>query len=206
MERMSFVFTILFMLVGPLKIIPAFAGLTQGTDGQFKRAVAVRGALIAAGLCAFVCLAGLAILGKYHIQMDAVRVAGGVVLLVSALNGIFKKPQPPTPVTSETRPIQIAASPVAVPMIVPHAGVAALLLFLMGGAQYPGMTSTLAVCLAIILALDFLVMYFIDHVLKIPGLMLVLFGAGAVLVFVQACLATQMILTGLKMLGPIVLN
>lgn len=73
-----FVFTIFFMLLGPVKIIHAFAGLTQGTDLRFKRAVAIRGALIASALCAFVVLAGSTLLGKYRIQMDAVRIAGGV--------------------------------------------------------------------------------------------------------------------------------
>lgn len=203
MEGMSFVFTILFMLVGPLKIIPSFAGLTKGADLRFKRAVAIRGALIATGLCAFVCVSGLTILAKYHIQIEAVRVAGGLVLLLSALNTILKKSEPHPPVSSESRPIQVAASPVAVPIIVPHAGVAAILIFLLIGAQNPGMTQMVAVSLAIILGLDFLVMYFIDQILKIPILMLVLSVSGSVLVFVQACLATQTILIGLKWVSPL---
>ena len=58
MEQLAFIFTTFFMLLGPVKLIPAFAGLTQGADIQFKRSVAIRGTVIAAALCVFVALAG----------------------------------------------------------------------------------------------------------------------------------------------------
>jgi hypothetical protein len=44
-------------------------------------------------------------------------------------------------------------------------------------------------------------MYFIDQVMKTPGLMIVLTVLGSVLVFVQVGLAMQMILNALKNLG-----
>ncbi|MCG3203594.1 MAG: hypothetical protein KCHDKBKB_00265 [Elusimicrobia bacterium] len=79
------------MLLGPFKIIPAFAGLTKGMDLQFKRAVAIQAATIASVLCAFVVIAGTALLNKYRISIDAVRITGGLVLLLAALNAIFTK-------------------------------------------------------------------------------------------------------------------
>jgi len=63
---------------------------------------------------------------------------------------------------------------------------------------YPGGTQALAICLAIMMALDLLVMYFIDWVMKTPGIMLVLAVLGAVLIFVQVCLAIETILNGLR--------
>ena len=54
------------------------------------------------------------------------------------------------------------------------------------------------------MVLNFLVMYFIDQVLKTPGLnSIVLTVLGSVLVFVQLCLGIQVILNGLKGLGVI---
>ena len=64
MEQFSFIFTIFFMLLGPVKLIPSFGGLTRGADRQFKRDVAIRGVVIASALCAFVALAGGTLLGK----------------------------------------------------------------------------------------------------------------------------------------------
>jgi small neutral amino acid transporter SnatA (MarC family) len=58
------------MMLGPVKIIPSFGGLTRGADTGFKRAVAIRGAVIASALCVFVALAGGTILGRYGISID----------------------------------------------------------------------------------------------------------------------------------------
>jgi multiple antibiotic resistance protein len=203
MEEISFVFTILFMLLGPIKLIPSFGGLTQGAEPRFKRDVAIRGVLISAALCAFVVLAGGSLLDKYRISIDAVRIAGGLVLLIAALQSIFQKAPPSSPRAGTPTALQLAASPVAVPNIVPPAGVAAILLCMLLAPQYPGMLQSVSICLAIVLGLDLLVMWFIDRVVKTPGLGIVLTVLGAVLIFVQGSLAIQMILTALKSLGVV---
>lgn len=201
MEQFSFIFTVSFMLLGPLKLIPSFAGLTRGADVRFKRDVAIRAALIALALCTFVALAGGTLLGKYRISIDALRISGGLVLLIAALQAIFQKAQPPSPGSGTPTALQLAAAPVAVPGIVPPAGIAALLIFMMLAPEYPGMGMAVAISMAIVMVLNFLVMHFIDRVMKTPGLMIVLSVLGSVLVFVQVSLAIQMILVALKNLG-----
>jgi multiple antibiotic resistance protein len=199
----SYIFTILFMLLGPIKLIPLFARLTQGADFRFKRSVAVWGAVIASAVCAIVAIAGGTLLGKYHISLEALRLTGGLVLLISALQAIFKKAEASSTGPATPTAVQLAASPVAIPGIVPPAGIAAILIGMMLAPEYPGLTQDVAICLAIMMALDFLVMYFIDPVMKTPGLTLFLTVLGSVLVFVQAGLAIQIILTALKSLGVI---
>ena len=189
------------MLLGPVKLIPSFAGLTRGADRRFKRDVAIRGVVVASALCAFVALAGGTLLGKYRISLDAVRISGGLVLLISALQIIFQKAHSSSPISGKSTTIQLAVSPVAVPMIVPHAGIAAILICMTLAPQNPGMTQAIAICLATVMVLDFLVMYFIDWVMKTPGLIIVLAVLGSVLVFVQAALAINMMLVALKSLG-----
>jgi multiple antibiotic resistance protein len=203
MDQFSFIFTIFFMLLGPVKLIPSFCGLTRGADRQFKRDVAIWGVIVASALCAFVALAGGTLLGKYRISLDAVRISGGLVLLIAALQVMFRKAQSSSPSSGKPTAVQLAVSPVAAPMIVPHAGVAAILICMILAPEYPGMTQAIAICLAIMMVLDFLVMYFIDRVMKTPGLTIVLTVLGSVLVFVQAALAINMILTALKSLGVI---
>lgn len=191
------------MLLGPVRIIPSFSGLTTGADDRFKRRVAIWGAVIASALCAFVALLGGTLLGKYRISVDALRIAGGLVLLIAALQVIFQKAQSSKPGSGTRTAIQLAAAPVAVPGIVPPAGVVAILIFMMLAPQYPGMTQAVAICLTVMMVLDFLVMYFIDRVMRTPGLMIVLTVLGSVLIFVQACLAMQIILSALTSLGVV---
>ena len=203
MEQMSFVFTIFFMLLGPIKLIPSFAGLTRGADVSFKRNVAISGTLIASALCAFVALAGGALLSKYRISIDAVRIGGGLVLLIAALQATFRKATQPGAGAGTRTAIQLAASPLAVPNIVPPAGIAAILIVMLMAPQYPGMPQAVAICLGAVMLLDFLVMNFIDGVLKTPGLAVLLSVLGSVLVFVQVCLAIQMMLVALQDLGVV---
>ena len=58
MECASFVFTIFFMLLGPIKIIPGFLKLTHEADRSFKRELAIKAALIASTIVAFVAVLG----------------------------------------------------------------------------------------------------------------------------------------------------
>lgn len=201
MEQLPFVFTIFFMLLGPVKLVPSFAGVTKGANQAFKRSVAFQGAVIASALCLFVALAGQSLLVKYRISFDALRIGGGLVLLIAALQATFRKAPAPKPATAASNATQLAVSPVAVPNIVPPAGVAAILVFMMLAPDTPGMAQAVAVGLAVVMVLDFLMMYFIDSVLKIPGLGIVLTVLGSVLVFVQICLAIQMMLAGLEHVG-----
>ena len=198
MDQISFAFTIFFMLLGPVKLIPSFAGVTRGATGPFKRSVAIRGTVIAFALCLFVALVGVTLLGKYRISLNAVRIGGGLVLLIAALQATFAKAPSSRPGAGTPTAIQLAVSPVAVPNIVPPVGVAAILLFMMMAPQYPGMTQAVFICLTIVMLLNFLVMYFIDWVVKTPGLTIVLTVLGAVLIFVQVCLAIQMMLVALQ--------
>jgi multiple antibiotic resistance protein len=123
--------------------------------------------------------------------------------LISALQVIFRKTESSSPSSGTLTAMQLAASPVAVPMIVPHAGVAAILICMAHAQHYPGVSQSVAIALAIMMVLDFLVMYFIDRVLKTPGLTIVLSVLGSVLIFVQAALAINMMVVALGSLGVI---
>jgi multiple antibiotic resistance protein len=203
MENLSLVFTVFFMLLGPLKVIPAFARATRGADAGFKRAVAIRAALIASVLCALLALGGQWLVNRYQISIDALRIAGGLVLLLAGLQLIFQRAQPSSPSTGTPNALQLAASPLAVPGIVTPAGVAAILICAMLAPVFPGMAQAIAIGLAAMMVLDFLVMYFNDRVLRTPGLMIVLTVLGSALVFVQVALAIEIILNGLRGLGVV---
>lgn len=202
MDQLSFVFTIFFMLLGPVKLLPAFSQVARGRDNHFQRTLAIRTILITAVMVAFVALAGETFVQKYHISIDGVEIAGGLVLLLAALNTIFGKVTP-VAVNENATPIQIAISPLATPIIVPPAGVAAILIFIMLEPAYPGIKQAVAIALAIILALDFLVMFFNSWIMRTPGLTPALQLLGAVLVFMQVALAVETILDALRHLAVI---
>jgi multiple antibiotic resistance protein len=200
-ESPSFVFTILFMLVGPMRLIPAFGGATRGMDETFKRSVAIRAALIASAVFAFVAIVGPRLVAKYHVSLDGLRVGGGVVLTIAALNGLFRRPQTPAAAPSGVKPIRFAVSPIVTPLMLPPAGVAAVLILMMLAPGTPGMALVVGVALSIIMVLDLLVMFFITGIMSAPWLMLVLQPLGAVLGFLQLCLGIESMVAGLRNMG-----
>jgi hypothetical protein len=68
-------------------------------------------------------------------------------------------------------------------------------------AEQPAMWPAIGTALTLVMILDFLLMYFIDFVMKTPGLMLALMIVGAALVFMQVCIGVEIILRALKDLG-----
>lgn len=197
MQNFSLVFTAFFILLGPVKIIPAFAQLTQGADARYKRALAGWGAAFALGIAAFVALAGQTFVLKYHISLSALRIAGGLVLLIAALHVMFAHPRPPEMPAVRPSVLQLAVSPLAMPTIVPPAGIAAILIFIMLAGGYPGMWLAIVVSLASILVLDYLVMLFNDAIVAIPGVLLIFRIVGGVLLFLQVALAIQIMAIGI---------
>jgi multiple antibiotic resistance protein len=94
LEIEGFIFTIFFLTLGSIKIIPAFAKLTQSMPLKFKREVAIKSILIAIAICLYVALLGERMLKNYQISLPALEIAGSIVLLLSALRTIFPTRQP----------------------------------------------------------------------------------------------------------------
>lgn len=203
MQEFSFIFTVLFSLIGPIRIVLPYAKLMQEHDAAFKRQVAIRAAIIASAVTAFVAIAGDTMLNNYHISFDALRISGSLVLLISALEAIFHKEAPLKFDSQTTNPIALAASPIATPIIISPMSIAAILIFIMIAPKIPGAIIAIALCLIIMMVLDFLAMFFIDRVMKIPGLVIILTVAGSIVIFVQLCLASELMINAFKSLGII---
>lgn len=203
MDSYPFVFTILFMLLGPLKVIGPFASVTREKDNAFIRSVAISATLASAAILAFIALAAGGMLGKFHLSLPSLKIAGGLVLLIAALRTMFGESAVPDAGKPNRRALAVAVSPITVPIIVPPAGVAALLILAAVAPELPGVTKVMIVSLAIIVALNFLVMFFNRAIVSLGALMLVLQLVGAVLVFIQVALAVDTMLMGFKDLGMI---
>ncbi|SEB18983.1 MarC family protein [Variovorax sp. YR216] len=199
----AFIFTILFLTLGPIKMIPTFANLTKEMTLAQKRGLAIRGMLMALAICLYVSLLGRGIVRSYQISLDALGLATGFILLVSALRAIFPPTQPPDRKRDQPSLWQLAISPVASPIVVTPVGIAAILIFVMQAPGVPGMQWSIAKALLILLGLDFLVMFFIDRITRVPGLMMALQVLGTVLVVVQVALSFETFLVALKSLGVI---
>ncbi len=201
MDHLHFVFAIFFMLIGPIKILPVFLKLTKDHDHEFRTKTALLATAFAAVICGFLILTSQNTLARYHIHQESLMLAGGLVLLISALRTIFpagheedRKPRVDTP-------LGLAISPLATPVIVTPAGIAAIMLFVSMEAREPGMFAAIRIALGLVLVLDFLIMYFAGAIARLPWIMPLIWLFGSVMLVVQVAGAMDLIVKALKSLG-----
>ncbi len=84
-------FATLFVVIDPPGLVPLFIALTQGMDADHRRRMARRACIIAFILLTLFGLLGEALLGFIGISMPAFRIAGGILLFLTALDMLFER-------------------------------------------------------------------------------------------------------------------
>ena len=196
----ALIFAVLFLLLGPIRLIIPYAKLVAGFDAASKWKIALVAAGIAAAICIFVALVGERLLTKYDIAFDSLRVAGGLLLTVSALKNIVFPEGSPSP-SVERRSVFETGLTVATPVIVSPVGIAAILVFSMAAADPAAARETVIYPLLGLMGANLVVMLLIDFIMKIPGLKSALYLIAAVLSFVQAALGVDAMMEGLGVIG-----
>lgn len=208
MIPIAYVFTILFLALGPLKPIPAFYKLTRQADRKYCIRVAVLATLISAAVIALVALFGVGTIQSWHVSAAALEIAIGILLLrstfstLSSLEEAMKRTsdraesESPNPVSAAA----LAFSPIAIPTIVTPTGVVTVVLFLSLAQGDYTLQNQIYVVLVLMLALNFVGMLFAGFIIRFVGLA-TLAVVGWIFAALQAALAVDVTLTGLKLAG-----
>ncbi len=198
-------FTTFFATVGPPDVAVIFAALTHGNSGRERRAMALKGALLGAGILLFFGLFGEALLDSFGISLAALRTAGGILLLLIAIDMVFARPSGGITTTEEETAEaagkqDISVFPLATPLIAgPGAMGAAILLVAEAEGDKAAIAVVLAAMLAVVL-LTFVLMLVatqVQRVLGVTGLQVVSRVMGVLL----AALAVQFIFDGIRTSG-----
>ena len=84
-------FATLFVVIDPPGLVPLFIALTRGMGPEKRRAMAQRACIIATCLLLLFGIAGETILEFIGISMPAFRIAGGILLFLTALDMLFER-------------------------------------------------------------------------------------------------------------------
>ncbi|MBF9050789.1 NAAT family transporter [Roseobacter sp. HKCCD9010] len=87
-------FVALFVIIDPIGMAPLFVAMTQGMSARARRGIAIRACLVALALLTLFGLAGEAVLNFLGISMPAFRMAGGILLFLTALDMLFERRTP----------------------------------------------------------------------------------------------------------------
>ena len=193
-------FVTLFVVIDPIGLTPIFIALTAGMTAAQRRAIAIRATVIAAGLLFLFAFLGEQVLGFIGISMPAFRIAGGILLFLTALDMLFERRTKRREDKAEVDDLpDPSVFPIAIPLIAGPGAIASIIL-LVGQADDPlGMASVLGVMVAvlIIVFLLFLSAPVIERALGKTGIVVVTRLLGMLL----AALSVQFVLDGIRGFG-----
>lgn len=84
-------FVTLFVVIDPVGLTPLFIALTRDASPAGRRRIGWRAIAIAAALLTLFGVAGEAILATIGISLSAFRIAGGILLFLTALDMLFER-------------------------------------------------------------------------------------------------------------------
>ncbi len=140
-------FATLFVVIDPIGLTPVFVALTQGATAHERRAIASRAAVIAIGILTLFGLFGESVLGFIGISMPAFRIAGGILLFITALDMLFERRSKRREDQTAERP-DPSVFPLALPLIAGPGAIASMILLSGQSGDWAGLLAVHLVMVA----------------------------------------------------------
>jgi multiple antibiotic resistance protein len=181
-----YAFTTIFVIVNPIEATLIFVTLTTSLNSHEKSHIYRRTTLVAFAIAILFSLAGDAVLRIFGITVDSLRVAGGILLFLVAidmLRGRQQKKVTEAELLDANQREDVSIFPLAIPLLT-GPGAITTVVVLMGEADgFPekGLL-LLAICLTF-LATFFILKFseYIDHAMGITGIMVMTRIMGLIL-------------------------
>ncbi len=157
LETAIVAFTTFFATIGPVSVAMIFAAMTHGSKPAVKRAMAIRGSLIAAIILSGFALAGETLLSALGISLAALKVSAGILLLLIAIDMVFARESGVSSTTEEEnleaeQKEDISVFPLATPLIAgPGSMGAAILLMANTERNFSAQITVIGALLAVLL-------------------------------------------------------
>ena len=195
----------IFFIVDPLATIPAFLAMTAGDSAEKRRAEAKQAAWTCFGVLSAFALAGSLVFKMFSITLPALKIAGGVLLFIVAVEMLEAKRSGTQEVEAERREGAVKESagiaPLGVPMLA-GPGAISTAMVLMGQSRYWWQAIPVFLAIGITAFASYVILASADRVrgrLGETGIRVLMRLMGLVL----ASIAVQFVLNGLIDVGVI---
>ena len=136
-------FVALFVIIDPIGLTPVFIAITQGMDDTLRRKVALRSVLVSAFVISLFIVGGETVLGFIGISMPAFRIAGGILLFLTALDMLFQRRSKRRENQTEQELVDDpSVFPLAIPLIIGPGAIATVILIAGAKPGLVGVAST----------------------------------------------------------------
>jgi len=202
LAKMLNMFIVLLVVVDPVGVTPVFGALTRGGGDMYRRRMAVKGTLLAAGILLIFALIGDWLLTTLGITLPAFKIAGGMLLFLIAIDMVFARQSGGRSATGreqeEARHKEdISVFPLAFPLIAGPGALTTILLMVGESHGNPLYFVSMIGVLLLILLLTLICLLMSGRLMKLLGetganVMDRLFGV------ILAALAVQFVLDGIR--------
>lgn len=195
-------FATLFVVIDPPGLVPLFIALTQGMEAERRRRMAARACIIAAAILTMFGLLGESILDFIGISMPAFRIAGGILLFLTALDMLFERRTKRREDQKSDPDHDPSVFPLATPLIAGPGAIASMILLV--SESGPDWTISLAV-MALMWGMVIVTYLFL---LASPPLERMLGRTGTIVItrllgMLLAALSVQFVIDGVRQTGLI---
>lgn len=197
-------FATAFTILDPVGMVPATLALTTHATSDQRRRITNRAVLVAAAIIVFMAVVGRYLLLYLGITLPAFAIAGGILLLLIAIDMLFGRPSrakgDPDDAREHVDVDSIAVFPLAIPFIAGPGTIATVLLLVNLSGSSRERLVILYLAYAVGLLATWMCMRAADLVMRVLGKT----GVGVLtrlLGIIMAALAVQFILNGLHQAG-----
>jgi len=190
----------LFIIVDPLAGVPVFLAITPDNTRQERKAMAIRGCMVAFLVLVFFILLGRFVMDYFGIETAAIRICGGLLLFVISLEMLYGRPTGTGTSRREERIAEakedISITPLAFPLLAGPGAIATCLIFAEHAGTVASFLALLAGC-ALVFVLTCLFLLRADDLLRLLGALgtaIVTRLMGLVLAF----LSVQYVIDGIR--------
>ena len=158
------VFVTLLVIMDPPGVVPPFIGLTRGLPAKVRNRLAWQAAVVGLGVIVGFAVFGQSILSYLGVQVPSLQAAGGLLLLLVALQLLTGSYSEPT--EAERSKVNVAFVPLGTPLLAGPGAIVATMVFVQRAGSVAQFAS-FAVALLMVTVLLWLTMRFSGVILRL---------------------------------------
>tara|TARA_Y100000590_G_scaffold423660_1_gene529767 strand:+ start:946 stop:1572 length:627 start_codon:yes stop_codon:yes gene_type:complete len=195
-------FILFFVTIDTVGNLPFFLSLTEDAKIKVRNSIAIKSTIIAFFIMITFAYVGRYLLEAIGVSLDSLKIAGGVILMILAIDILFEKrkrrrEKRVEEALDEKSYDEIIVFPIAIPFIAGPSALTTIILLIGNYKNFPEFQIPVIFALIAALVVGLILMIGASHIVKFVPKQ-ILHATSRVMAFILAALATQFIVDGIK--------
>jgi len=195
-------FILFFVTIDTVGNLPFFLSLTEDAKIKVRNSIAIKSTIIAFFIMITFAYVGRYLLEAIGVSLDSLKIAGGIILMILAIDILFEKrkirrEKRVEEALDEKTYDEIIVFPIAIPFIAGPSALTTIILLIGNDKNFPEFQIIVIFALVVALIVGLVLMIGASHIVKFVPKQ-ILHATSRVMAFILAALATQFIVDGIK--------